>query len=281
MDVRKGTQRQQLSVAKAFLGGVTFSLVLLIFFFGGRSFFVSLINAISSGTVSIISAIAGFLDSFTSFPRHLLQSAQLQSELRELRSQLAKLQAESWQIKELADENRRLKQLLNLSQSIGQPYTAAEVIAIGGSNWFHTILINKGQEDGIPQGAPVLCYKGLVGRVWEVRSHHSVVLLITDRHSAVGVSLTRREGVHGILKGTGKPWCELAHLSRHFVPQKGEILVTSGLGEVFPKGIPVGEVVSVKTNTEPPTAKVRPLFRLNELREVIILTDLPPTTVRQ
>jgi rod shape-determining protein MreC len=61
------------------------------------------------------------------------------------------------------------------------------------------------------------------------------------------------------------------------VPEKGEVLVTSGLGEVFPKGIPVGEVVSVSLTTEPPTVKVKPFLQVNELREVIILTKLPPT----
>lgn len=277
MDVRKGAHRQQISLAKAFFSGVTFSLVLLVFVLGGRNLFVSVLNAISSGTVSAISAISGFWDTVASFTRQIFQTQQLNREIKRLYSQLAELQAESWYLKELTEENQRLRRLLGLVQSLNRPYTGAEVVAIGGSNWFQTLIINKGSEDGIPQGAPVLCHKGLVGRVMEVRAHHSIVLLVTDRHSAVGVSLTKHESVYGILKGTGSRFCELVHLSRHAVPKKGETLVTSGLGGVFPKGIPVGEVVSVKTDTEPPTVKVRPLFHLDELREVIVLTDLPPT----
>ncbi|MCS7191478.1 MAG: rod shape-determining protein MreC [Armatimonadetes bacterium] len=276
MNVRRGIQHQQLSVTKAFFGGVIFSIMLLVFAFSGRNFIASLLNALRAGTVSAISAVSYLLDSVTSLPKQFFPNAKLQSELKQLRFQLAELQAESLRIQELTEENRRLRQLLGLAENVGQPYIAAEVIAIGGSNWFHTFIINKGSKDGIIQGAPVLCHKGLVGRVWEVRNYHSVILLITDRHSAVGVSLTEHEGVHGILKGTGKGLCELAHLSRHVIPKKGETLVTSGLGGVFPKGISVGEVVSVKIETEPPTVKVKPLFRPDELREVIVLTKLPP-----
>lgn len=276
MDVRRGTQRQQLSIAKAFFGGVAFSIVLLVLVFGGRSFIASLLNALRVRTVSVISSASSFLDSVTSLPKQVFRNSELRNELKQIRSQLAELRAESLRVQELIEENQRLRQLLGLAENVGQPYIAAEVIAIGGSNWFHTFIINKGSEEGIPQGAPVLCHKGLVGRVLEARNHHSVVLLITDRHSAVGVSLTGHKGVYGILKGTGKLWCELAHLSRRVIPKKGEILVTSGLGGIFPKDIPVGEVVSVKIETEPPKVKVKPLFRLDELREVIVLTKLPP-----
>ncbi len=275
MYVRRGTQRQQLSLTKAFFGGVTFSLLLLLLVFG-RNFIASLLDALSLGIVSTISVVSAFGDAVASFPQRIFQNDELRNELKQLRSQLAEFWVKSWQVRELSEENRRLRQLLGLAESIGQPYTAAEVIAIGGSNWFHTVIINKGSEDGIPQGAVVLCHKGLVGRVLEVRAHHSVILLITDRHSATGVSLTEHKGVHGILKGTGKFHCELIHLSQHVIPKKGEILVTSGLGGIFPKGIPIGEVISVRADTEPPTVKVRPLFRLDELREVIVLTKLPP-----
>jgi rod shape-determining protein MreC len=276
MAVRKSATRSQFAVMKAFFLGVVFSLVLLLLFLGGRSLLALPANVVGAGAVRLASSFSRFWVNVASFPKLLLQTHKANRELSQMRTKLSQLQAELWRVQELIEENQRLRKLLGLAKGLSRPYIAAEVIAIGGSNWFHTLVINKGSQDGIREGAPVLCHEGLVGRVWEVRSHHSIVLLLTDRHSAVGVMLTEHEGVYGIVKGTGKRWCELIHLSKHVVPKKGEVLVTSGLGGVFPKGIPVGEVVSVSVKTEPPTVKVRPFFRLDELRELIVLTDLPP-----
>ncbi len=277
MAVRRSASRSQFAVVKAFLWGVVSSLLLLLIVLGGRIFWVTPAEAISYNAVKFVSAISRLWTNIALFPRQVFQIREMGRDLSQLRSQLSRLQAEQWRVQELVEENRRLRKLLGLVHDIAQPYIAAEVIALGGSNWFHTVVVNKGSQEGVPQGAPVIYHDGLVGRVWEVRPHHSIVLLITDRHSAVGVSLTRHEGVYGIVKGTGRRWCELVHLSKHVTPEKGEVLVTSGLGEVFPKGIPVGEIVSVSVTTEPPTVKVKPFLQVNELREVIILTKLPPS----
>ncbi len=276
MAARRTVTRSQFAVVKAFFWGVAFSLLLLLIAFGGRTLLATPTDAINAGIVKLASAVSRFWSHLSLLPRQVARMGEMSRDLSRLQSQLSRLQAEQWRVRELVEENRRLRKLLGLSRDLAQPYIAAEVIAIGGSNWFHTAVINKGSEEGIPQGAPVVYHKGLVGRIWEVRSHHSIVLLVTDRHSAVGVSLTEHQGVYGIVKGTGKRFCELTHLSRHIVPKKGEVLVTSGLGGVFPKGIPVGEVVSVKVTTEPPTVKVKPFLQVSELREVIVLTELPP-----
>ncbi|MCS7187319.1 MAG: rod shape-determining protein MreC [Armatimonadetes bacterium] len=277
MAVRRSASRSQFAVLRAFLWGVIFSLALLLAILGGRTLLALPTDVISASTVKLVSAVSRFWSNLSVLPRQVLRIREINHDLSKLQSQLSQLQAEQWRVQELVEENIRLRKLLGLAHELAQPYIAAEVIAIGGSNWFHTIVVNKGSKDGIPQGAPVVYYNGLVGRIWETRPYHSIVLLLTDRHSAVGVSLTEHQGVYGIVKGTGKRLCELVHLSRHIVPEKGEVLVTSGLGGVFPKGIPVGEVVSVSVTTEPPTVKVKPFLQVNELREVIVLTKLPPT----
>jgi len=276
MAVRKSATRSQFAVMKAFFFGVVFSLALLLLFLGGRSLLALPANVVGAGAIRLASSFSRFWVNVASLPKLVFQTHEANRELMQMRTKLAQLQAEQWRFQELIEENQRLRKLLGLTKDLSRPYIAAEVIAIGGSNWFHTLVINKGSQDGVKEGAPVLCHNGLVGRIWEVRNHHSIVLLLTDRHSAVGVVLTEHEGVYGIVKGTGKRWCELIHLSKHVVPKKGEVLFTSGLGGVFPKGIPVGEVVSVSVTTEPPTVRVRPFFRLDELRELIVLTDLPP-----
>lgn len=276
MAVRRSASRSQFAVVKAFLWGVTFSLSLLLVALGGKTLLALPTDVINTSSVKIVSVVSRFWSQLSLLINQALKINEINRDLSQLKSQLSKFQAEQYRIRELIEENQRLRKLLGLTYEIAQPYIAAEVIAIGGSNWFHTVVINKGSQEGIPQGAPVIYHNGLVGRIWEVRPHHSIVLLLTDRHSAVGVSLTEHQGVYGIVKGTGKRLCELVHLSRHVVPKKNEILVTSGLGGVFPKGIPVGKVAAVSVTTEPPTVKVKLFLQVDELREVIVLTKLPP-----
>ncbi|GBC99115.1 Cell shape-determining protein MreC [bacterium HR17] len=206
----------------------------------------------------------------------LLSSDDAALRLQRLQRRVAALEAENLYLRRLAEENQRLRTLLDLGQDLRHPYLAAEIVAIGGSNWYRTAIINKGSAEGVTPNAPVLSHRGLAGRVWEVRSHHSVILLLTDRRSAVGVALSGVPRVFGIVKGTGGRWLELVHLSRHITPRRGERLVTSGLGGVFPPDIPVGEVVRVDGRTEPPTVWVRPFAHDRNLHEVIVLTDTPP-----
>lgn len=276
MAARRSAQRSSVAVLRAFLWGGSFGLFLLLLALLGRSLSAIPLDTLCLNGVRITTVLARFWFGVNQWAQQLFRADDVSRELQELRSQVTRLQAEQVRVRELLEENRRLRSLLGLAQTLPFPSLGAEVIGIGGSNWFHTVLVNKGEQDGVPLGAPVISHHGLVGRVWEVRARTSIVLLLTDRHSAVGVSLTGHPGVHGIVKGTGRAWCELVHLSRHVVPRKGEVLVTSGLGGVFPKGIPVGEVISVRTTTEPPTVRVRPFLRLSELHEVIILTNAPP-----
>ncbi len=279
MAVRKNASRTTLSLVKAWLWGILVGILAFVLLLSGRSLLAFPTDVFTTALVRFATALSRPWVALQHFSQRLFHAEALQQELLQARAQMARWLAEQERLQRLEEENQRLRQLLGLSRSLDHPYVAAEVIAIGGSNWFHTVIINKGERDGIRQGAPVLCHRGLVGRIWEVKTHHSIVLLLTDRHSAVSVALSEHPNTYGIVKGTGRRWCELTHLSRHVVPRKGEKLVTSGLGGVFPKGIPVGEVLSINTATEPPTVRVRPFTRVTELREVIVLTDLPPPVI--
>ncbi len=279
MAVRRDASRSPVALVRALLWGIGVGFLLMLLLLVGKTVLAIPVEAVSIGLVRLATTAARPWGALKEWSSSLFQSHRLHRELQESQKQLAEWQAKGLHFEQLAEENLRLRQLLGLAQSLKQPYLAAEVIAIGGSNWFHTVIVNKGEQDGVRQGAPVLNHQGLVGRIGEVNAHHSTVLLLTDRHSAVGVALSDHPNTYGIVKGVGKPWCELVFLSRHVVPRKGEKLVTSGLGGVFPKGIPVGEVLSVQTTTEPPKVRVRPFVKSTELREVIILTNLPPPVI--
>ncbi len=276
MAVRRTVSRTNTTVLKSFLSGLLFGGVFLLILVGGWAAVSASAEVVGGGSVGMVTGIARLWQGVRFWTTNLFRTEEVAQEARQLHKKVARLEAENTQLRRYAEENKRLRALLQLSQTFTQPYIAAEVIALGGSNWYHTAIINKGSREGTVNGAPVLNHQGLVGRIWEVRSHHSVLLLLTDRRSAIGVTLSRHPKVHGIVKGTGGQWCELVHLSRKVIPPIGEPLVTSGLGGVFPKGIPVGTVAWVQRQTDPPTVWVRPFLTQQELREVIVLTELPP-----
>lgn len=276
MAVRRAVSRTNTTVLKSFLSGLLFGGVFLLVLVGGWAAVSASAEVVGSGSVGMVTGIARLWQAVRFWTTSLFRAEEVAQQARQLHKKVARLEAENTQLRHYAEENRRLRALLKLSQTAAQPYVASEVIALGGSNWYHTAIINKGSQEGVINGAPVLNHQGLVGRVWEARAHHSVLLLLTDRRSAVGVTLSNHPKVHGIVKGTGGQRCELVHLSRKVVPQIGETLLTSGLGGVFPKGIPVGTVAWVNRQTDPPTVWVRPFLTQQELREIIILTELPP-----
>lgn len=264
------------AVLRAFLMGALSATALLGALTLARWVLPTVADSVGGAGIRMATVIARTWHSLWAWVGMMTQSGQIVLQQQQLQERLARLEAENLHLRQLAEENRRLRALLRLGEEVRQPFVAAEVIAIGGSSWFRTAVINRGSAEGVMLHAPVLNYRGVVGRVWEVHRHHSVVLLITDRRSAVGVALEDHPKVFGIVKGTGGRYLELLHLSRRVLPHKGERLVTSGLGGIFPPGIPIGEIARIDPNTEPPSFWVRPFVDDRNLYEVIVLTPRTP-----
>ncbi|MFA0750076.1 MAG: hypothetical protein SLRJCFUN_000479 [Candidatus Fervidibacter sp.] len=258
-------------ILKAFFLGVLFALLLLSLVALARTVLPATVDCLSGVGVRSASFVARLWHGLWAWTGTLRHSQQLVREQAKLQERLATLQAENVRLRHLAEENRRLRALLGLGQRLGQPFLSAEVIAVGGSHWFRTVVLNRGAEEGVTLYAPVLNHQGLIGRIFQVHRHHSIVLLLTDRRSAVGVALEGHPKVFGVVKGTGGQYLQLLHLSRRILPRRGERLLTSGLGGIFPSGIPVGTIAHIDPHTEPPTITVRPFADDRQLHEVIVL----------
>ncbi|HAD03446.1 MAG: rod shape-determining protein MreC [Desulfuromonadales bacterium GWD2_61_12] len=183
-----------------------------------------------------------------------------------------RLRAELIGQEELRRENERLKGLLAFRDQAAVPTVAARVIGVDATNWFQTVTIDKGSSDGVSEGAVVVNDQGAVGRVVRNASRSSRVLLITDASSAVA-TLVERTRSRGICQGTG------AGLILDYValPEDvvvGDVIVTSGLGGIFPKGLPVGVVVSVVRGgfSMFQTIQVAPAVDFARLEEVLVLS---------
>ena len=197
----------------------------------------------------------------------------LQFENEVQRRRLLELSQISQQFASLQQENQRLRELLGSRQRLSAEVLVAELTGVVPSPSRHQVIIDKGTTDGVSVGQAVIDADGLFGQVVEVGPYGSHVMLIADAAHAVPVEVSRN-GVRSIAAGTGA----LGALELEYVPVttdivKGDLLVSSGLGGRFPRGYPVGEVVSVVTDPTLPYAQVaaRPLAALDRSRHVLVI----------
>lgn len=190
----------------------------------------------------------------------------------ELRAQVRQLTKENARLRECAEENIRLRQTLGLRDSLTLQTTSAEVIARSESNWFDTAIIDKGRDSGIEEGSAVVNHRGLIGQVVEVGPSTSQVVAVTDQTSALG-AMTQRSRSSGILQGQGGDLLVLAYLPKDADVKKNDVIVSSGVGRVIPKGLIIGRVIQVQRNNVGGTtsALIRPSVRFDQVEQVLVV----------
>jgi rod shape-determining protein MreC len=203
-------------------------------------------------------------------------------DLRALREENKRLQLETTtlkrrleQLQDQALETQRLERLLAMRQASRAEFLTARVVGKDATNWFKTILLDRGSADGIRRNQPVLAPDGLVGRVVEITPSSARVQLLTDPVSAVG-GLIQRTRVTGIVSGNLGVGARVRYLPLMADVAVGDEVVTSGMGGVFPKGILIGRITSVerKSGALFQEATLQSAVDLSRLEEVLILTNL-------
>jgi rod shape-determining protein MreC len=219
-------------------------------------------------------ALHRIIDSIDSvFKNHVLL-VNLKEENRHIQEEVRRLKRENADLRESTQTLERLQRLLLLKAKVPAPMIAAEVVAYSSSAWFRTIVINKGQRDGMRKGLPVMTWEGVVGKVMRISSTSSVILLVIDRNSSVDC-LVQRTRTRGILEGEGGGRCFLRYVPRTEDIQVGDHIVTSGLEGIFPKGLSMGEVVRVEKKAYGlfQEIEVMPSADLSRLEEVMVLVS--------
>jgi rod shape-determining protein MreC len=197
-------------------------------------------------------------------------------ENEQLRHQLHLATEERNRYNESLLSNIRYRSLLAFKQHMDDPLLAAEVIGRDPSPWFKTIIVNKGQAEGVRKGCPVLVPEGIVGLVVEVTDSYSKILLIIDQNSAVD-GLVQRNRSRGIIEGDPTGLCHFKYVLRNNDIGLGDIVISSGLDGVFPKGIRIGSVSQiVKLNAGIfQEIVVTPFVDFEKLEEVLIVITPP------
>jgi len=212
--------------------------------------------------------------------RHYFNLILVSEENDQLKKKLARAQEMKNEWVEARMANDRMRRLMDIGRGFSQELVYAEVIGRDPTAWFKTVIINKGYKDNVAVGMPVLVPEGIVGQIVDVSGGYAKVLLIVDQNSAVD-ALVQRTRARGLLKGEFADQCRLEYVLRKEDIQVGDAIVSSGLDNVFPKGLPIGEIKDVAGETTEMfyTITVAPYVDFEKLEELLVLrlpVDVPP-----
>lgn len=211
--------------------------------------------------------VSGAIDSAGSLSQAGLENKQLRQELAEARAEALRLSVDG-------AENAELRGLLDLQRRVPLKTLAADVIAASPGT-ASAIYIDRGTADGISSDEPVMTPDGVAGKTVAVFRHTAQVLLITDPSSGAGAML-EKTGNQGVLKGDGNGICILDYVANGTEVSPGDRVVTSGLDQIFPKGLLLGTVASVRPGSIYDVIRVKPAARLDRMEAVlIVLGDRP------
>jgi len=200
----------------------------------------------------------------------------LKRENTRIREDIKQLNSSLNAANEAVRENERLVRLLNFRKTLKELTVAAMVIGEDVTPWFRSLTIDRGFADGIREGQPVLAADGVVGQTIKVTPHSSRVLLLTDHASGIA-AMVQRSRARGVVKGRGDNLCSLEFAMRGEDVQVGDQVISSGIGGIFTKGLPIGEVTMVKKGEYGifQTVTIRPVVSVGHLEEVLVLLRTP------
>jgi len=227
---------------------------------GFASFTRPLLQEINRTGTAVRNNIGGIL----AYRKTIREKRQLMSEVENLKKRIVDL-------REAYDENKRLRELLAFKETSDREIMAAQIIGWDSSPWSKTILINKGTKEGLTPNAAVVSSSGLVGRIIELGPRAARVILITDPNSRVG-AIVQRTREQGVVEGKGG-LCRMKYISPETELKQGDVVISSGKGGIYPKGLVIGKIVKVADSDDGlfQTAIIQPGVNFSKLEEILCL----------
>ena len=205
---------------------------------------------------------------------NMITRQQLMNDNQTLREQQLFFHEQTMELDIVRQENERLRMLLSSPVSGITKKMFAEILSVDSDPYSLQVVINRGANDGVVEGQPVIDENGVVGQILHVGASSSRVILISDISHAVPVRV-ERNGLRLIASGTGR----INRLVHHFVTEsddvkQGDLLVTSGLGGKYPEGYPVARVTSVRNDNSREFVRIfsKPVAEIDRLRYMLLLS---------
>jgi rod shape-determining protein MreC len=203
----------------------------------------------------------------------------LKVENEALKRDLAASQVAVQEQRALADQTRGLERLLDLREHLNLKTVAAEIIGAAATPDFRTLTIDKGTRDGVRADMAVIAPAGIVGRLVVPSLRSAKVQLLVDRNAAAG-AIIERTRAQGVVVGGGDDRLRMEYVSEVFDIVAGDVVVTSGIDGIYPKGFIIGRVESVeKSGSAYKRITIKPAVDFSSLEEVLVV--LTPTPARQ
>jgi rod shape-determining protein MreC len=243
---------------------------------GGRSAFDAVVFSAMGTVQRVVASGSGSLSTLWS---HYVALRGVRAENDALRAQLGTTEIRLQEQRALALRAERLQALLDLRQSLPQRTVAAQIIAGDATAFFRTVTIDRGSADGVAADAAVISPRGVVGRVvGRPAARAARVQLLVDRNAGIG-AVIERSRAGGVVMGDEGQVLRMEYVSNLSDVRPGDLVVSSGLDGIYPKGFVIGEVVSVERGAGLYHAiKLRPAVDFSTIEEVVVLLDPPAGT---
>jgi rod shape-determining protein MreC len=237
-------------------------------------------NFVERGVLTVFSPlikpaarVSGFIEDARD---NYLNLVDVRQENLRLRNEIKELNGRIYAAGETALANQRLEKLLGMKNAVKVPTLSASVVGEDVTAWFRTLVIDRGSSGGVAEGMAVVASDGVVGQIVKVAPGTSRVLLLTDHASGISATI-QRSRARGVVKGKGEGLCSMEFTTREEDVKVGDVVITSGIGGVFLKGLPIGEVTMVKRGEYGifQTVTIRPLVNIAHLEEVLVVQRQP------
>lgn len=190
----------------------------------------------------------------------------------ELKEENIFLLKENKELREAGLENTRLREMLKLARKNDLNLLSADVIGKDPTNFFNTLMLNKGFEDGVRENMPVINNSGIIGKIYSTGKNSSKAILLTDSNCSIS-ALDSRSRVYCAVSGTGYSICVMKFVSSDDDVKVGDTIISSGDGEIFPKGLLIGRVIKVEKSRDELMLDifVKPAVNLKIIEEVFVV----------
>lgn len=218
--------------------------------------------------------LAGLQSSTSNYVEYYVANIHASKENEALKTKVAELRTEIFGYQEMAKESDRLKDLLNYGQEIPGKKVVARVISWDASDDFKVIRIDKGLNHGLKLQSAVTTAEGLVGYIYRITNNYADVITILDANNRVD-AVVERVRSHGVIEGYGKNRCIMKYVSRTEPIILNDVVLTAGLGNVYPKGIKIGYISKIERESYGITqhVEITPVVKFSKLEEVLVIVQ--------
>jgi rod shape-determining protein MreC len=235
------------------------------------------VTVVLTALTPVQDTLNSFAHGSTGFVRNYFDLVNVRRNNERLKSQLAQTKSDQSRVVELETENRHLSDLLDLKDVLGGgDAVGANVIGSDANSLAHTLMLGQGSSAGVKPGMAVLSFRGVVGKIIATSAHASRVLLIDDHNAALD-AFDQRTRTRGIVAGIVDDGLTMKYVDRSQEVRPSDVIVTSGLDGIFPRGLLVGTIKTVKG--EGPgmflNVSISPAVDFRSLEQVLIIKQMP------